>query len=722
MHNIQNQMNLNQPSNPRLTCLGLFLCLPLSTFAADLLAYYDFDDASDPAVIPAAGGIAPSAEIIAPAAYSADSGGRSELAGDFALDLGDFSGTGAYARVPAGGHLGIAETLNAMAVSFWQFNVGDGLGGFSATSAFWIDSPDAAADGRGFQVHSPWSNNIFYFDQSGCCGGTQRLTVDGVITANVWQHVVVQRDDLGNQEIWIDGVQVAVSAGVEPLDSFSGIVTIGANGDGNNDFTGRLDEFAIYAGTLTETEISDLAGGTARPTDIASPPADADNDGLPDAWEELFGLSPDDDGSTDINNGPDGDPDSDGLSNLEELDAGLEPDNDDFDEDGLLDGVETGTGIYVDDSNTGTDPMNPDSDGDGLLDGVEDPSQSFVDASQPGTDPNKADTDDDGVDDFLEIEFGGDPTDPAISPASSELTLLAYYNFDGQSEDQTGNSPEAVLGGSAVLTSEGLGTTGLAGDEALDLGSVNDGGYAQTEPGTHLDLAFINNALSVSFWQYRTQDGSTSAFWIHSPTAPGNQRGFQAHTPWGNGTIYFDQSGCCDPSQRLTTTGSILDAWQHFVFQRDGDGLMEIWIDGVLVASAPGGEPLEAFDGIVTIGAEGPSLANSFGGRIDDFAIFGNALSPEQIQELANGANPPDLINPPVPFVITAFSYDPDNGATFITWNSRPNKVYAVDIATDLGNWAEFTDNVLSQGEETSFNFEDPSGVNRQFFRVREVQ
>jgi len=45
--------------------------------------------------------------------------------------------------------------------------------------------------------------------------------------------------------------------------------------------------------------------------------------------------------------------------------------DDDDDGDGLLDAVETDTGIFVSASDTGSDPLDPDSDGDGVDDGVE---------------------------------------------------------------------------------------------------------------------------------------------------------------------------------------------------------------------------------------------------------------------------------------------------------------------------------------------------------------
>ncbi|MFT6242284.1 MAG: hypothetical protein ACJAQT_004387 [Akkermansiaceae bacterium] len=707
-----------------LTFLALISLAADSSSAADLLGYYDFDDRTDPAVAAASGGIAPDAAITLPAAFTADMGGRSGVAGDYALDLGAAAGSGAFARVPAGPHFDLAVTANAMAVSFWQINVGDGGGGFFATTAFWVDSPTAAEDGRGFQVHSPWVGGTFYFDQSGCCAaGAQRLTSDGIITANVWQHIVTQRDSLGTMEIWVDGEMVATSTGAEALDPFTGIVTIGNNGAGAANLTGMVDEFAVYSGTLTEAEIGQLAAGTATPSDIATAPADADNDGLLDSWEVAFGLSPSDDGSVDPDNGPDGDPDMDGLTNLEEFNAGLEPDNDDYDMDSLLDGVETNTGTYLDATDTGTDPKNADTDGDGLGDSVEDPTKTFVDADQPGTDPTKKDTDGDGVADLIEINNGSNPTDINSVPDTGELTLLAYFNFDGQLADQAGNTPDAVLGGPAVLSTTGMGSTGSPGDEALELGAIGDGAYAQTPAGTHLDQAFINNSMSVTFWQFNTGFGNSSAFWVHSPDASGGQRGFQAHTPWGNGTVYFDQSGCCTGPERLTTTGALTDVWQHFVFQRDEFGERQIWIDGVLSASAGGADPLDSFDGIITIGAEGPTLANSFGGRIDDFAIFASILNPEQIMELATGANPPDLISDPVPFIITEIDHDAVTGKTVITWNSRANRNYAVDSSDDLSTWVELNDSIASEGEATSFadNFL-PIGTSHKYYRVREIQ
>ena len=197
------------------------------------------------------------------------------------------------------------------------------------------------------------------------------------------------------------------------------------------------------------------------------------------------------------------------------------------------------------------------------------------------------------------------------------------------------------MGGAAQLTADAGGQSGSAGDRGLDLGAHNDSSQAKTAAGTHFDSITTNDTYAVVFWQFNRQQANTSTFWVHAPTSDGNQRGVQAHVPWGNGTIFFDQSGCCDPPERLTVDGQIqLNMWQHFVFQKDSSGNRTIWVNGAEVASAGGSDALDPLDGILTIGAEGPNNNNSLNGIVDDFAIFGDALSAAQITALASGDSP----------------------------------------------------------------------------------
>lgn len=116
--------------------------------------------------------------------------------------------------------------------------------------------------------------------------------------------------------------------------------------------------------------------------------ADADQDGLPDDWESVWGLdstNPDDAARDD---------DGDGLRNLQEYRRGTSPSQSDGDGDGLTDGDEVNV--------AGTDPHDPDSDGDRLQDGEE--------LHDHGSDPGVADTDRDGLSDYQEVvELGTSP-------------------------------------------------------------------------------------------------------------------------------------------------------------------------------------------------------------------------------------------------------------------------------------------------------------------------
>ncbi|MDR7420171.1 MAG: VCBS repeat-containing protein [Armatimonadota bacterium] len=68
--------------------------------------------------------------------------------------------------------------------------------------------------------------------------------------------------------------------------------------------------------------VADPSAAAAAPQ--AGPPSDADTDldGLPDAWEQRYGLDP---LSADGDDGADGDPDADGVRNADELIAGTHP-------------------------------------------------------------------------------------------------------------------------------------------------------------------------------------------------------------------------------------------------------------------------------------------------------------------------------------------------------------------------------------------------------------
>ena len=130
---------------------------------------------------------------------------------------------------------------------------------------------------------------------------------------------------------------------------------------------------------------------------------DGDSDTLPDAWELEHGLDPT------LASDAAFDPDEDQLDNAGEFAQRSHPRDADSDNDRLLDGVETNTGIFVDASNTGTSPIHADTDLDEISDFDE------INTDHFRTDPTLADTDGDGVSDGTEAEWRSDPNDIGIS-------------------------------------------------------------------------------------------------------------------------------------------------------------------------------------------------------------------------------------------------------------------------------------------------------------------
>ncbi len=279
------------------------------------------------------------------------------------------------------------------------------------------------------------------FAYAGGTGDIQTITSYGAAPAGDgnWHHIVATTGNGGVTQLYVNGLLEATSTGVPTIaasDGNNNVLCIGCNPDNGREFNGFIDDIAMWDRVITADEVSSIHdnGRLGNPLSAILPaPGDDDNDGLPNSWEERYGLDPDDNGSTDPNNGPNGDPDNDNVSNIDEFNNNTFPNNDDTDGDGLTDGVETNNGenSYVSETDTGTNPLSPDSDGDGIDDGAEDNGGTFVSETETGTDPTVADSDADTMPDGYEVDNSQDPNsdDAALDPDSDELTNLDEFGL-----------------------------------------------------------------------------------------------------------------------------------------------------------------------------------------------------------------------------------------------------------------------------------------------------
>lgn len=307
--------------------------------------------------------------------------------------------------------------------------------------------------------------------------------------------------------------------------------------------------------------------------------------------------------------------------------------------------------------------------------------------------------------------------------------LLAIWDFNDpskpdQSIDVSSETP-LEFNGDAAFTSDRRGRSGAPGDRALDLGtsgSVANPTHAivvSDSPGgsdfvKRLNTSNADDQLSVAFWQrwHGGQISNSSSVWFTSPSAGSGDRGFQAHVPWGNGTIYFDTSGCCDaPAKRLN--GGINDfdwgAWHHVALVKNG-GAKQVWINGELILDQTSGAAplLTDWTGLV-VGQSPTEPQFAFHGLVDDLAVFGVALIAEKIKQLASGTAPMELAipieqQPPIirdvfPSDQTAF-HPIDGGLGFQVTTASPNTITSQGIQLFL-NGLNVSSSITISGTST---------------------
>ncbi len=241
-------------------------------------------------------------------------------------------------------------------------------------------------------------------------------------------HVVAVTDYNAQTRLYVDGVLIGIGTAPNVGDADITLLMIGNNPQATaRSWNGLVDDVLIWDRALSDGECRGLynngAGinGAAIQANNAAATLDTDGDGMPDWWETAYGLSPTDNGSVLLKNGPAGDADSDGLLNLAEFtnhSAPAEPVRDnvalypgipdlnpaDSDGDGIGDLEEATLGADGFITNGGT----RDTDGDGVVDAAELLGRDGVAGGGDATDPTDPDTDNDGAHDAVDV----DPLDP----------------------------------------------------------------------------------------------------------------------------------------------------------------------------------------------------------------------------------------------------------------------------------------------------------------------
>ncbi len=600
----------------------------LSTARADLVAFWDMNTPGNSGVQPdVRAGLA--ARLLGGAVLTGDGEGHTGLAGDRAARFGT---AGQRLYYPDNGYFTAAASGNVLSVSFWVKHVAVR----NATAISFV--APATLGARGFQTHAPWGNNNIYFDTGGCCDATMRTSIAHVVDYTTWHHLALVKDG-DNKFIYFDGSLLTTGVNTAPIATAITELFIGNAPLGTEAVNGDIDDVAVFSHALSATDAFSLSTGVSPETLPGVSATDSDIDGLADMWEYRFFP-----GDLTQLTGLLQDKDLDGLSNETEFLRGTNPGNPDTDGDSLNDSVETGSGNWLDITDTGTSPFLTDSDGDTLRDDYETNTGIFVSVTETGTNPNTRDYDGDLIEDGVEIAYGSSPVSGGSTPIVPGIpTLLAWWQFDDAANAPSPRDTRAGLrgtfAGAASYSNDGEGGSGMPGDRALRITAA--GGKMTNVSGAWSNIATRLDKLTVSYWIKVSAQTASSACWFTSPSSNNATRGFQAHCPYNGAIVYFDTAGCCNADQRLSGTISGITwagQWHHCVLLKDGAD-KRLYIDGVERLSSTGNAPLPQDFTTLNVGAD--QGTGSIIGWLDDFAVFAAPLSQQEITDLATRAKTP---------------------------------------------------------------------------------
>ena len=221
----------------------------------------------------------------------------------------------------------------------------------------------------------------------------------------------------------------------------------------------------------------------------------------------------------------------------------------------------------------------------------------------------------------LSVDTIGFPNASPTLPANLQTGLIAYYPFNGNANDESGNANNGTVNG-ATLTSDRFGNA----NKAYRFNGVNNNITANP-------LTQITNQISFSLWSKNRTNGSGFAYKGLITNQNNTSAGFLLQTVSSGLEYDFVIAAGGGYHDLYGTTARAYDTWEHLVCTFDGS-IMKLYKNGVLDATGTIGSYALASTELLYIGSR--FLTEYFEGDLDDIAIYNRALSPTEVQELYN--------------------------------------------------------------------------------------
>ena len=274
--------------------------------------------------------------------------------------------------------------------------------------------------------------------------------------------------------------------------------------------------------------------------------------------------------------------------------------------------------------------------------------------------------------------------------------LVAYYPFNGNANDESGNSNNGTIFG-ATLCADRFGQTNAAFNFDGLSSYIGFGSIPLNQTDNWSISAWINPAtidqysevVCLGFDDGNSGDGFEFGI-SQDHYNPGNEL-------WSVlGSVTWIDSGYAFP---------LANVWYHIVMLRR-DGVTQFYVDGVETPNSDPSTPLtpSAF----TIGSA--TGARFFNGAIDDVRIYNRALSDAEVQQLyqiesPGGGTPHIDIKKAVYLTLSGLNI---------------GYYYQIQVSSDLNNWTNFSSPFFSTTNTmTVTNYWNVDDWNQLFFRLR---
>jgi serine/threonine protein kinase len=227
-------------------------------------------------------------------------------------------------------------------------------------------------------------------------------------------------------------------------------------------------------------------------------------------------------------------------------------------------------------------------------------------------------------------------TVPLFQLLSSDHSLVAYYPFNGDTDDHSGNGNHGQFhrdrfAEAAVFTDDRFGTPKSACLLA------HDGSYIDLFPANHVPA-------SITFAAWVRPDVSGRQLWGSIDDADGGKDGYFADlrddTPYlAYAVANIDKGEVQGPYGKIET-----GKWSHVAYTVSADGTVNLFVGGESVKSGHLKASASAHDGRFMVGKAIKSQNDhSFLGAIDDVRIYNRALTEDEVLRLAGKFQMPRL-------------------------------------------------------------------------------